>query len=1264
MPAGGRAADGGALRSLSLPFEEVPEAEFPVLVEEAGRPGLPRFSYDELTGLPNRRSYTRALGEETERARRYGTDLALIWLDVQGLREFNHEHGTLQGDHILAQVAALLHAMVGTQGRLFRFAGPEFVVLFPGANQPTACRLAGALLEGVRKCTVRLLESSRTVRPTMSAGVAVFPQGLADPDNLQEAARRAVQRARREGRNRLAVHGSERDAAGAEAHLAGTFPCPLLVGRTGVLEEILVDLSRVGSPGTAPWTPPVVLVKGPLGVGSTRMLAEVAERCRQKGFRILRSEARAATVGQPFATLIRGLEDLLDREPGLRSRLRAGLTELELMALGRLSPMLCSGTPASEPVEVPLRPAFVRMLEALCREGPLLVLLDDAHRVERTSWQVLHHLWSGKQPGMSICAAADPTDPEAPPEAEGHPLREFLEEIRALQGVREFHLEPLTPVHVRAMLEAILPIPPRDVLVAEVYRRSRGLPLLVQETLKDLLHARQTAPVAGLQPRIEGLDEVSRKLLARAAVLGTQFHLETLLAVEDLDEGFLRGLLDRACGLELLEERDLGESFRFTSEHLRRDLEQSLPEQERRAIHLEIVRVHREACSLRPDGALSELAYHLRRAHDLAGARRVELQLAELHRRVSGTGEIVRGRPAEASQAPGPDHPLSPAEWALVMEIVRLLRMLVKGVRFYGVGHPQVGGTQTELLRVLAQFHRTRSRLDFSEARGVLIINGHPPDAAARRIGRLDLGPSWNLQSLSFVPGVNLSELRALTEALALSPDELKAQAGMAAMLGERGVSHVIPNDRLFVEVGERDVLMRRITDDGLVLVRPSQSPEEGTPSADLAPGSADGQTAEVPVAELASLMAAREEVAAWYEEMSRYLDLSFVEELSEDWDVLVADLESGNRIKVTAAAKAFLERGEDSIQPLTQLLARSPDARARKVALHLLQRLDDEVVPHLLSAVHRSSSEEERPRLLACLESFEAPAVGETLVAFLSHPSRQVRQAAMRTLEKRDPQALQTELARLLAQKNAPVEVLLDCLAAVGENQFRELLPRVLQFCRSAAPLFTDPDPRLQARACTTLGQLQERDGLQALLRCLSQRFSLYRARSLEARCAAALALAHFPVLGNDAPRVERALTRAAQDSEAAVRAAARLALARMQARQGSLSSDLIETRAPGTLEDTLLEPLLPAVPAGPSAPDLEQELETLDWEASGTSTPVSTEPGDLPGDLDFQTLLGWGGAAPLPPGPTGEAVAWADGTWPGLVPDPEPSTPREVQP
>ncbi len=1252
------------MRSLYLPFEEVPEPEFPVFSRAPEAPGLLRPSYDELTGLPNRRHYDRSLAEETARARREGTPLALMWLDVQGVREVNQEHGLFQGDHVLARTIALLHETVAAQGRLFRFAGTEFVLLLPGADQPAACRLAGALLEVVRKCSVRLLESSRTVRPTMSAGVAVFPQGLTAPEDLPTAALRAMRRARREGRNRLAIHGSERDAQSSPTLVPGTFPSPVLVGRTAALEELSAHLAGAASRGPVPAGGPLALVKGALGVGTSRLLAEVARRWRQKGLRVLASEADPATVGQPFITLIRGLEGLLSREPALRSRLRSGLTELELAALGRLSPMFSSAPPAPEPLEAPLRGTFVRILEDLCREGPLLLLLDEAHRVERSTWQVLRALWSRRVSGISLCAAVDPTDSEAPPEAEGHPLREFLEEVRAVQEIREILLEPLNPVHVRAMLEAILPVPPRDVLVAEVFRRSRGLPLLVQETLKDLLHARGDSPVAALKPRIENLDEPARRLLARAAILGSRFEFQTLLAIQDLDEGHVRGLLEQARALDLLEESDHGEAFRFSSEFLRRDLERSLPEEERRAVHLEIVRVRRLTSAGRPHRALSELAYHLRQAHDSAGARTLELQLAELHRQVAGSGEPSSGHSAEATELPGPDQPLTPAEWAQVMEIARLLRMLVKGVRFYGVEHPQVAATQTELLGALARFHRTRNRLDFSEARGVLIVNGHPPDAAARRIGRLDLGPSWNLQSLSFTPGLNLSELRALTEALALSPDELKAQDGMAAMLEERGVRHVIPNDRLFVEVGERDVLMRRTSDDGLVLVRSPEPGQEPSP-AQLQPREAEAEIAEVPVAELASLMAAREEVTAWYEEMSKYLDLSFVEELSEDWDVLVADLESGNRIKVTAAAKAFLERGEDSIHPLTQLLARSPDARARKIALHLLQRLDEEVVPRLLTAVHDSFSEEERPRLLACLEGFEAPAVGETLVAFLSHPSRQVRQTAIRALQKRDAQALGAELSRLLSQKNAPVEVLLDCLTAVGDYQIRDLLPRVLSFCRSTAPLFADPDPRLQARACTTLGQLQERDGVQALLRCLSRRFSLYRARSTEARCAAALALAHFPILGSDAPRVERALNRAAQDSEATVRAAARLALARMQARQGHLPSDLVETRPTGGLEDMLLEPLLPQAEIGPPVREPDQEIQLLEPEVSGPPPSTPTGLPDSPEAQDFQTLLGWGSSAPLPSNPAGEkTVAWLDGTWPGLVPEPESSAAPEVQP
>ncbi len=1238
----GRPAEGDALKPVCLVFEEEPEPEVRAVPETTEPVAFPLPTYDELTGLPNRRLYSRRLAEEVERARRQGGALSLLWLDVHGLRRVNQEHGSLQGDHVLARIGALLHEAVDGSALLFRFAGPEFVVLFPGAAQEEACGLADHLLQAVSRAEVRLLESSQTVRLSMSVGVAVFPDGVLAPEDLEQAAFRAGLRAGREGPQRLAVHGPE-----DPPELATLFPCPLMVGRDQTIRQVVDVLRSSANPGARPPTPPVALVRARLGLGSTRLLQAVAERCRQEGFRILQSRARAATVGQPFVTLLRALEDLLHREPGLRPVLRAALREIELAALGPLTAAFRSGPPTTFAGKVPLRPALVRMLVTLCQQGPLLVVLDDAHLLERTSLQVLQQLWAHNQAGLSICAAVDPEDPEASFEAEGHPLRDFVHDLRSVRGLHEVLLEPLEPVHVRSMLEAILPVPPRDVLVAEVYRRSRGNPLLAQETLRDIVHGRKAAQPGQrppVLPRLEALDAESSRLLAHAAVLGESFTLAALAAIEGRDEGGQAGLLERARRLELLECLDQAESFRFPSEFTRRDLIQGLPEEELRHLHAEIARVLQAPGGELPDGSLSEVAYHLRRAGDSARAREVELRLADLHRRCA-LGE-------ESPEAPGasaPQQDLTPTDWAGAMETARLLRLLVKGVRFYGVDHPQVVATQADLLQVLQQFHLRLPRLDFSEARGTLIVNGHPPDAAARRIGRLDLGPSWNLQSLSFVPGLTHSELQALTDALALGPDELKAQGGMAALLAERGVTHVIPNDRQFVEVGERDVLLRRTSDEGLVLVREQDGDHVDTP----APG--DGGSAEVPLTELASLMAAREEVAAWYEETSKYLDLSFVEELSADWDVLVADLESGNRIKMAAAAKAFLERGEDSIHPLTQLLARSPDARARKIALHLLQKLDREVVPHLLSAVHGTWSEEERPRLLACLEDFEAPAVAETLVAFMSHPSRQVRATAIRALERRDPKALLTELTRLLSQRGAPVEVQLDCLEAVGRNRFRELLPRVLQFCRSGAPLFVDLDPRLQVQACKVLGQLQERDGLQALLRCLSRRFSLYRARSPEARCAAALAMADFVILGSDTPRVHRALNRAARDQDAAVRAAARLAISRMQFRNAELPPDLVETHPLQSME-TLLEG---ATPAPEAAPRVQQEpgpAEALVWESLQGEVPAWTGSGenlDLP---DLQELLSWQGSTSSPQVPAApEGVAWMDGDWPGLVPPPE---------
>lgn len=1241
-------AEGAAAhRSLPLLFEEWPEPEgspYLELPDPAEASGQARYLlyYDELTGLFNRRLFTRRLADETERARENGTPLSVVWLNVDRFRAVNDEYGHLQGDHVLARVGAIVRDVVAEAGVPARFAGDEFAIVCPATDSAAAARLAGALLDRLRTQPIRLLNSPLTVQLTLSAGLATFPQDVSDAEKLPECAQRAARRASREGRDRLALHGAE----GSERlEIEGRFPCPVLVGRDLLVQDMESLLRRELAGG-----PPVLLMKGAQGLGKTRLADVLTKRLEARGVRVLGAPSRAETVGQPFATLIRGVEDLLKREPRVLGPLLAVLHESERTELMRLVPALAAvpeGEPLAPAPEGPgaaLRVAFVRMLGVLCEERPLTVLLDDAHWAERTSLQVLKLLWGRRLPGLSVVLVAATDDPEADVDSEGHPLREFLGDVQAAGCLELMTVMPLGPAHVKEMVEAILPCPTQDGVAAEVYRRSTGSPLVVEELLKYLLQSDRLTLQNGrlglkdaeglpsdgtlMQARMRAMDGELRTLLSHAAALGGSFDLSTLVDVEGQDEGRLRGLLEAATRADVLRAEGDGESFRFASDPLRRGLYEAMAEEERQGVHREIARTRMAEGAARPESMLSELAYHLRKAGDAGQARRMEKHLSDLHRRTAPATELGELQEVDDPRELKIQRDLSPEEMHAAVEVARRIRILTKAVRIYGFDHPQVGETQRELQALLDEFHRTIPRLDLSEARGVLIVNGEAPDPASQRQGRMDMGANWNLQSLSFLQGINRAEIEALTDALSLPLEDITRLGGMSALLQERGVVHVVPNERLYVEVGERDVLMRRTSDDGLVLIKDTGELEQhlgamtgfgggldwglvageggaapgGGPVGNWRPGEA---TAEVSLDELSRLMAAREEVAAWYEEMSKYIDLSFVEALSADWGVLVADLESGNRIKIAAAARTFLERGEESIYTLTQLLARSGDVRARKLAIYLLRRVGHDVLPHLLTAVHETQSDEERPRLLACLEDFDAPAVVDTLAAFVSHPAPGVRHEVIRILESRSPMVLETEVTRILHQRKVPVDVGVDCIAAAGRNRFVELAPRLMALCRPVTVLFFDHDPRLQAQACQALGQLREKRAVPILLSCVARHGWVYRTKSPEIRAAAALALANFELVGSETAVLESVLDRASRDKEPTVRAAAKVALARRKARRGEVSPDLVEVNVP-TAMPALPDDEPPAAPPPSQEERHEQDLEFAHALSSEIVAPV----------------------------------------------------------
>lgn len=157
---------------------------------------------DPLTGVFNRRFFDDYFSSEIERARRYGSRVAVAMIDVDYFKEFNDRFGHAAGDVALRKVAEALRIAVRRSDLVARYGGEEFVVLF----RETDALQAIERVEGIR----RVIQSesheigdARPVHVTVSAGVASMPADGTTVGDLLATADRRMFEAKNAGRNRV-----------------------------------------------------------------------------------------------------------------------------------------------------------------------------------------------------------------------------------------------------------------------------------------------------------------------------------------------------------------------------------------------------------------------------------------------------------------------------------------------------------------------------------------------------------------------------------------------------------------------------------------------------------------------------------------------------------------------------------------------------------------------------------------------------------------------------------------------------------------------------------------------------------------------------------------------------------------------------------------------------------------------------------------------------------------------------------------------------
>jgi diguanylate cyclase (GGDEF)-like protein len=161
---------------------------------------------DPKTGLANGAAWAEIAEKELARARRIGSGLAVLMVDLDNFKAVNDAHGHLAGDEVLRAVAATLAAEVRAYDAVGRFGGEEFVVLLCGVDTVAAARTADRLRVriGAIDVTVPGVAGPSHIRGlTASVGCVASPTAAGTVDELVGAADGALYEAKRAGRDRV-----------------------------------------------------------------------------------------------------------------------------------------------------------------------------------------------------------------------------------------------------------------------------------------------------------------------------------------------------------------------------------------------------------------------------------------------------------------------------------------------------------------------------------------------------------------------------------------------------------------------------------------------------------------------------------------------------------------------------------------------------------------------------------------------------------------------------------------------------------------------------------------------------------------------------------------------------------------------------------------------------------------------------------------------------------------------------------------------------
>ncbi|WP_116473295.1 putative bifunctional diguanylate cyclase/phosphodiesterase [Zobellella maritima] len=155
-------------------------------------------NYDTLTGLPNRSLLLERMQQALNRAKRSGSMVAVLMVDLDGLKRVNDSLGHIAGDRMIQSAATRLASSVREEDTVARWGGDEFVIVLAVQDEREVSIVVARVLDSLR---APLLLDNHEVIVGASIGISLYPRDSQDAQTLLRDADTAMYRVKAEGRN-------------------------------------------------------------------------------------------------------------------------------------------------------------------------------------------------------------------------------------------------------------------------------------------------------------------------------------------------------------------------------------------------------------------------------------------------------------------------------------------------------------------------------------------------------------------------------------------------------------------------------------------------------------------------------------------------------------------------------------------------------------------------------------------------------------------------------------------------------------------------------------------------------------------------------------------------------------------------------------------------------------------------------------------------------------------------------------------------------